>query len=260
MLLVRAMILIFSTYTRIPAPQAKWDDEAMKFAIAFLPLVGAVMGGMIWIWQTLCRYFKLSSVLFAAITVALPIWVTGGIHMDGYCDTLDALASWRDKERRLEILKDPKVGAFAVIRFGVYVLVSFALLYELAESGYDAGIGFTFILSRCFAAWSAITMAKAKKNGMLAAFTEKTDRKKAGITLALLTALGAVGWAYFTFPYGLFGIAFCLPVTLWYRGMAKKHFGGVTGDTTGYYLQTVELTLLAGLLIGGVVLTWRNFF
>ena len=256
---IRAVILAFSTYTRIPVPQVKWDDDAMRLAIAFLPLVGAAIGGAVWVWQALCGFFGISAVLFAAAAFAIPIWVTGGIHMDGYCDTSDALASWQSIERRLEILKDPNAGAFAVIRFGVYVLVGFALLYELRERGCDSGIGFVYVLSRCLAARSAMTMPNARKDGMLVAFTGKTDRKKARAALALLSAGGAAGWVYTTFPFGLFGLAFCLPVTLWYQGMAKKRFGGATGDTTGYYLQTVELTLLAGSLIGGFVLTWLNF-
>ena len=255
MLWIRAVILAFSTYTRIPVPQVKWDDDAMQLAIAFLPLAGAAVGVAIWVWQQFCDHFEVSAVLFAAVTVAIPIWVTGGIHADGYCDTSDALASWQDKERRLEILKDPRAGAFALIRFGIYTLLSFALLYELFARGYDGGICTIYMLSRCLAAWSAMTMPNARKDGMLAAFTEKADRKKAYITLGLLSALGAAGWVYLSFPRGLFGLLLCLPVTLWYRSMARKRFGGVTGDTTGYYLQTIELTLLAGLWMGGLVLT-----
>lgn len=250
---IRAIILVFSTYTRIPMPQAKWDDDAIKLAIAFLPLVGIIIGGAVWCWQILCRGLGLSAVLFAAVTVVLPVIITGGIHMDGYCDTIDALASWQEKERRLEILKDPHVGAFALICFGMYFLVSFALLYELFLRGYDTGIGFLYVLSRCFASWSAMTMPNARKDGMLAAFTKKADLRAAGAILALLTALGAAGWIWFTFPYGLVGLVFCLPVMLRYHGMAGKCFGGVTGDTTGYYLQVIELTLVAGLLLGGIL-------
>ena len=255
---IKAIMALFSTYTRIPMPQVKWDDNAMKLAIAFLPLVGAVVGGAVWLWQIFCLSFEISAMLFAAVTTTLPIVITGGIHLDGYCDTSDALASWQDKERGLEILKDPHVGAYAVIRLGVYLLITFALLYELFERGIDAGIGFTYVLSRCLAVWSTMTMPNARKDGMLVAFTRKADRLAVGVTLVLLTTIGAAGWIFFTFPHGLIGLVFCLPVTFWYRGTARKRFGGVTGDTTGFYLQTIELTLFVGLLTGGLVLAWLN--
>jgi len=237
-------------------PQTKWDDDALKLVIAFLPLVGVVAGGAVWGWQVLCRALEFSAVLFASVAVALPIFITGGIHMDGFCDTSDALASYQEKGRSLEIMKDPHVGAFALIRLGIYLLVNFALLYELFARGYDTGIGFLYVLSRCFAAESAMTMPNARKDGMLAEFTEHADRPKVGVPLALLAAFATAGWIVVTFPHGLAGPLLCLPVTLWYRGMTRKRFGGVTGDTTGYFLQMIELTLLAGLLIGGVVLKW----
>jgi len=235
-------------------PRVKWDEDAMKLSIAFLPLVGVVIGCAVWVLQILCHVLGFSAIFFAALAVVIPIFITGGIHMDGYCDTSDALASWQGKERRLEILKDPRVGAFALIRFVVYILVCFALFYELYTRGMAAGMGWLYPISRCFAAWSAMTMPNARKDGMLAAFAGKTDHHKAAVTLALLSVLAMVGWI--GFASGLVGLVLCLPVTFWYRRMAMKYFGGVTGDTTGYYLQLLELTLIAGLLIGGVIAAW----
>ena len=253
---IRAVVLVFSTYSRIRLPKARWDNDASVLAIAFLPLVGGLVGCAVWGWQALCNVLGLSAVLFAAVTVVLPIIITGGIHMDGYCDTSDALASWQGRERALEILKDPNVGAFAVIRFGAYILISFAVFYELYISGYDAGIGFSYIVSRCLAVWSAMTMPNARKDGMLVAFTEKLDRRAASIVLTLLTVVGLAGWIFFTFPRGIMGLVLCLPVMLRYRHMAMVRFGGVTGDTTGYCLQMIELVLPVGLLVGGVIFKW----
>ena len=71
-----------------------------------------------------------SGVLFAAAAACLPLLITGGIHMDGFMDTVDALASHQSRERKLEILKDSACGAFAVLYCGVYLLLSFALYYE----------------------------------------------------------------------------------------------------------------------------------
>jgi adenosylcobinamide-GDP ribazoletransferase len=237
-------------------PQVKWDDDAMRLAIAFLPVAGAAVGCAVWGWQALCRLLGASAVLFAAVAAALPVFITGGIHMDGYCDTSDAVASWSGRERRLEILKDPHVGAFALIRLAMYVLIDFALLYELYSRGYDSGIGFVYAVSRCLAAWSAMSTPNAREDGMLAAFTNKTDRREAGVILALLSVITAACWVIFTFPYGIAGFLLCVPAALWYRGMVIKRFGGATGDTTGFFLQVLELALPAGTLAGGIISEW----
>jgi adenosylcobinamide-GDP ribazoletransferase len=153
----------------------------------------------------------------------------------------------------LEILKDPRIGAFALIRYSVYMLLEFALLCELYERGITGGIVWIFALSRCLAAWSAVTMKNARNDGMLAAFTEKADRRTVVIILAFFSMLALAGWLWPAVTIGKLsrpaGLALCLLVTLWYRRMAKNKFGGVTGDTTGYYLQCIELALIAGLLI-----------
>lgn len=254
MRVIKAVILAFSTYTRIPMPQVKWDDEAMKLAIAFLPLAGAAVGAAAWGWHIFCRYFGVSAVLFAAVSAALPVFITGGIHLDGYCDTSDALASWKDKDKRLEIMKDPHIGAFALIRCVIHILICYALFHELytREAIASAGIWMIYPLSRCFAAWSAMTTPGARKDGMLAAFTMKADRISARVILSALTVLSCAGWLFFTFPHGIAGFLICFPVAIWYRRMALRRFGGITGDTTGYYLQITELAALAGTLFGAI--------
>lgn len=75
----------------------------------------------------------MSMFLFASIAVCIPLLVTGGIHMDGYMDTVDALSSHQSVEKKLEILKDPNAGAFAVIYCGIYLLLSLGLFYQLGR-------------------------------------------------------------------------------------------------------------------------------
>ncbi len=253
---LHAVTLAFSTYTRIPVPQVKWDDDAMRLAIAFLPLVGFCVGGAVWLWQYLCGLLGIGPVLFAAVAVALPIVLTGGIHMDGYCDTSDALAAWQGKERSLEILKDSRVGAFALIRFGIYILVQFALLYELYVRGLVEGVGFLYVLSRMDAAVSAMTMKNARKDGMLAAFAPGAERGTAFAVAVILGTIAFLGWFFYTRLYGVCALMLCGLVTMWYRRTAYRRFGGVTGDTTGFFLQLLEIAMPAGLLIGGIIAQW----
>ena len=255
MRLIKSVSLMFSTYTRIPAPRVEWTGDEIRLAIAFLPLAGAVIGVVSWCWQLICDALSLNAVLYAAVAVALPVIITGGVHIDGYCDTCDALASWRSRERSLEIMKDPHIGAFALIRLIIHLLLCFAIFHELYPYSPGPSVVFMYPLSRCMAAFSAIAMPTARKDGMLAAFTKKIDRRAAIAILTLLTIISAAGWIWYSFPAGLAGLALCLPVAFLYRRIAMKRFGGATGDTTGYYLQIAELTLLAGLLLGVVAIT-----
>lgn len=251
---IKAIFIAFSTYARIPVPNIEWDDAAVKLALAFLPLVGVFIGAAMFFLEAVCRFLGIGAVLYAALATVLPILITGGIHMDGYCDTSDALAAWRGRERALEILKDTHTGAFAVIRYGMYILVSFGLFSELYMRDYSRGLTLVYVISRSFGALSAVTMPNARKSGMLATFTEKADSRAVIAILAAFLIISSAGFIYISFAGAIAGLILCVPVTLWYSAMAKKRFGGVTGDTSGFYQQLIELALIFGLLGGNAIL------
>ena len=75
----------------------------------------------------------MSNGFIAVALVLVPVIVTGGIHVDGLLDTSDALSSWRDREKRLEILKDSHAGAFAVITACVYFLTMYGGMSQIVE-------------------------------------------------------------------------------------------------------------------------------
>lgn len=99
--------------------------ERKKYEIrnVLFPLVGTVIGGLMLLVRFLCGRFGFSTSVYAVVMTALPVLVSGGIHTDGFIDTVDALSSYGDKEKKLEILKDPHTGAFAIIGAIMYYLL-----------------------------------------------------------------------------------------------------------------------------------------
>ena len=125
--LLRSVAAAFSMFSALPVPQVEWNETSMRWMLAAFPLVGLVTGGACWAWQLLCGALALPDILRGAGLCLLPVLVTGGVHLDGYADTCDALASHASPQRRQEILKDPRLGAFAAIRLCCYFLASLAL-------------------------------------------------------------------------------------------------------------------------------------
>lgn len=244
----KTIAVAFSTYSALPMPQFPWEERNMRYAICAFPLVGLLCGGGLLLWQWLCGWLGGGAVLFAAVAVCLPLLLTGGIHMDGFMDTVDALASHQSRERKLEILKDSACGAFAVLYCGVYLLLSFGLFHGLSGPGAQACAP-VYVVSRCLSALCAVTMPNARKAGMLQAFTEQAQKRRAVVLLTVLLILSA-GALLFLSPLGLACGLLTVPV---YRRLARKQFGGVTGDTAGFFLQICELAMIAGIWLGGVL-------
>lgn len=249
MVFFESLGVALSTYSAIPVPQFNWTERNMKYAICFFPAVGLFCGGGLLLWCWLAGLLGASQLLFAAGAVCLPLLITGGIHMDGYMDTVDALASHQSREKKLTILKDPNCGAFAVIYCGVYLLLSLGLYHALGRA--LTGFALAFVVSRALSALCAVTMPNARGTGMLCAFTEHAGKRRATVAMAILICAAGAGMVWLEPVRGSAALIAALLTTLWYRAMARKQFGGATGDTAGFFLEVCELAMLAGFWLGG---------
>ncbi len=242
MKILRWIAVSFSLYSAIPMPHFKWKEEDMSKSLCFFPLVGAVIGGLVYGINRLHFINDLPLFVRTLLTVIIPIVVTGGFHLDGFMDTKDALHSYLPRERKLEILKDPHIGAFAVIHLLVYLMVYCAAVGVILGKGKRNFIiifALSFVLSRSLSGITSLRFKKAKKEGMLSG---ETGGKNNGIILFLTGVLVITLIAMaFRNPF-VAGITAILQgaAVLYYRHMAYKEFGGVTGDTAGFLLCISE--------------------
>lgn len=240
--MLESFIIAFSMYSRIPMPHVKWSDKGMRYSMCFFPLVGAVTGGLSVLAYRILQEIHAGNMLTAAILTALPILVNGGIHMDGFLDTVDARHSYRPKEEKLKILKDPNAGAFAVIYAGVYFVLIFGLFTEITpETILFPAVG--YFLSRTLSAFSVTAFPKAKKDGSVAAFADAAQRHVGAVLIAEFLLCAAL-YLWLDPVYGVACVAAALLVYGYYYCMSRKIFGGITGDVAGYFLQLCELAVL----------------
>lgn len=246
----RSFLIAFSTYSRIPVPQVEWTEENRRYSMCFFPLVGLVIGLVMWGWFALCGALGISPFLRGAVAALLPLFISGGIHMDGFMDTLDALASWQPPEKRLEILKDTHTGAFAVMGCAGYLLLS-AALYSEADPAKAALLIGVFVLSRALSAWALVTMKSARPQGMLDDFSRTAQARLVTASGCIYAALCLLFWLIAGGWTAVFCAVAAFLCVLAYRRMAFRQFGGVTGDLAGWFLQVTELALTAAIVIGG---------
>ena len=247
------LLVAVSTYSILPVPQFEWNEKNMRYAICCFPVVGLFCGAALLLWNWFCCRMQVSPVLFAVVAVCLPLLITGGIHMDGYMDTVDALASHQSRERKLEIMKDSACGAFAVLYCGVYLLLCFGLLHEVYEAGNMLSYAPVYVLSRSLSALCAVTLPNARNAGMLCAFTENAQKNRAVAAMLVVAVLAAAGMIWLNTICGSIVAACVLLTVLGYRHMAVLQFGGATGDTSGFFLQVCELAALIGIWLGGLL-------
>jgi adenosylcobinamide-GDP ribazoletransferase len=241
--MIQSFVIAFATYSKIPMPRVEWSKKSMKYSLCFFPCVGAVIGlcsvGADWLLRavgagTLCR---------AVFLTVLPLLLTGGIHMDGFLDTIDAKSSYQPAEEKLKILKDPHTGAFAIIYGMVYLLLCLGLFSEINQTAI-LFVALGYVYSRAWSGLSVVTFRRAKKDGMAADSAEASPKKVKWI-LGLEILCCMAGYLWMNPLYGGLCVLAGIAVFLYYRYMSYAVFGGITGDLAGYFLQLCELAVAA---------------
>lgn len=249
MWLLNAMIIAIAMYSKIPMPRVDWNEKNMRYAMCFFPLVGVIIGVLEIVAGNLITVWKGEGTFFYAVVLTLiPVFITGGIHLDGFADTMDAKSSYGDREKKLEILKDPHMGAFAIISLCCYFLLCVGIFSEMRTERLFAA-ALVFVFSRSLSGISVVTFQAAKNSGLLRTFQDGAQKRNVRIVLIFWLFATVVG---FYLTAGLCGVAAAvvgLAVFFYYYQFSRKQFGGITGDLAGYFLQLCELFMLAVLAL-----------
>ena len=236
---LHAFAMCQSMFCAIPVPQL-WDEKAKDKMLLFLPIVGLEIGA---IWAAIawgCHLLSLPTMITALILSAYPYIATGFLHLDGYMDVTDAVKSWRDLERRREILKDSHVGSFSVIGIVLLLIAQFAVFASAPADANFLVLIFIPAVSRCCSAL-AVTGLKPMSTSQYAN-QKKPKHHMVVLTIMLVVFLAAgfllCGKYGFALIGGLIGYGLALR-------RAYKSLEGMNGDISGYALTLGEVAAVA---------------
>lgn len=248
---LKSLAIALAMYSKLPVPNIEWEEKNMRYAMVFFPIVGVIIGALtLGVGQMLLLFTDCGKLFFSAVMTMIPVVVTGGIHLDGFADTIDALCSYGDRKRKLEILKDPHAGAFAVIGLCACFLVSTALWSEIDVTMLPLA-AWMYPLSRALSGLSVVSFPSAKNSGLLKTFQEKADRKRVKRMLYAWIVVVTAGMVFMFQAAGAVVAASSWVMFFYYYKMSSKQFGGTTGDLAGYFLQMCELVMLAVIVFAG---------
>lgn len=218
--------------------QTKWTMEDFGRSVIHFPLVGLIIG------LCLCAfYWALSPFiprqLLALLLMIFEFLLTGGLHADGFMDTSDGVFSGRERERKLEIMKDSRVGSNGVVAFVFLALLKWQFFYAIPDSSLAYALIVMPVLSRYGMTLSIKLFPYARPTGMGQAFAELSPSNTVKITsLTSLLPVLAFGWSYLLY------LALTVAFVLWLDRFLVKDLGGLTGDTYGFVCESSELFFL----------------
>jgi len=220
-------------------PTINFDEKACGRATLFFPAVGLFLGVLLaaLAWGA---GFLFPAVVKTSLLVVGMVVLTGGMHLDGFMDSIDGLFSGRARERKLEIMRDSRVGAFGVIGVICLLLLKYNLLLELPDDVLTKALLVLPVLSRWGMAIAVIAFPYARPDGLGKVYAVQSGPKElVGATIitvfAVILVLGLQGaWL----------IALAASTTWLVGKKIVKELGGLTGDTYGFINELLEVVLL----------------
>jgi adenosylcobinamide-GDP ribazoletransferase len=246
---LNAFLVALGFLTRIPVPgDSNINSHSLSRSIIFFPIVGGIIGAVNAGLYLILKPFLPMSVLGIFI-VALPIFMTGGIHFDGLLDTCDGLFSGRSRERSLEIMRDSRVGSMGVIAGILNVMLRYSILIELPGAILPVLLITQAMTGRWVMSMALHFFPYARKDGGLGqGFTE--GKKIIYITLssvfALLITLLINGVAGILIA--LIVASLSILIAIW----VVRKIGGLTGDVYGALNEVAENIFLLLWLVGSI--------
>lgn len=269
---MRQFIIALQFLTWFTVRNVEIDDDSFARSLRFYPLVGLVIGAV------LAGVFLLGSLFLppgvtAVLLLAAGVLISGGLHLDGFMDTMDGLFSGRSRERVLEIMKDSRVGAHSVIALVLLFLLKYSLYAGLigtvawtaAETAGISGItsGKTAMLEllgvllaaplvgRWGITWAICRYPYARQSGLGSVYGGRVGAGDLVLvtvyTLLLLLGLLQLRGVVVAGAALLFTLGFCR--------LVSGRLGGMTGDTYGAVCELLEVVVL----LVALLLCWNNW-
>lgn len=255
----RPILAAFQFLSRFPVrAELEFTPELLKRSAKYYPLVGAAIGIVIWLIGAIAG-LALPVFPLSVILLIVWVWLTGGLHLDGWMDSADAFLSYRPREKMLEIMKDSRVGAMGVLACVLLLLFKTSLLVTLLGRGlYAAGAGIMIapIWSRWFMALAMRKWPTARgKEGLAGRFQGQSSNDTLRSTLlalvlsaALLLLAAVPQWGdvnlILSSVYYILAPVLAWGIGSWMAGRMSARLGGLTGDTYGAMNEGLEAMLL----------------
>jgi len=216
------------------------EDKGLSRSMAFFPLVGLVIGLLLALGNYLLS-FLFPTPLVLWLTIGFLALLTGGLHLDGFADTMDGLGSRGTREKMLEVMRDSRIGAFGVIGLILLIGAKYLALTNIPDISLPYALILMAVTGRNAMVLVCYRSPYARSGGGLARpFTENLGSREMLLSSATAFAVALL------FP-GFKGLAAFLGVGLFslgYRFYFIRRLGGVTGDILGAANELAELLCL----------------
>ncbi|MDD5016250.1 MAG: adenosylcobinamide-GDP ribazoletransferase [Atribacterota bacterium] len=220
--------------------------ENFANSMAFFPLVGMLIGILLVLLRRLFYYLTVSSLVSDALVLIVWIWLSGGLHLDGFADSVDGFLGGHDKEEILKIMKDSSTGAKGVVALVSLLLLKYVLLAEMPLWLKDVTLFFTPAIGRWSMVIAAFLGKSARlKNSMGKLFMDYVGWREVIFASLTMAVIGILLFKLYVLPLVIIGIVIVLSILKY----CQEKIGGISGDILGAINEIVEVSILLAICL-----------
>lgn len=243
-------------FSRLPLPARSGDAHAppdLSRLGLTIPFAGAIIGACGAFALAIARALGLPPLVCAALAISVLVLVAGALHEDGLADVADGFGGGGTRARKLEIMRDSRIGAYGAAALTLSLalrIAALAALLEQSPGAAAAGLILAGASSRASALLPLALLPAARADGLGAGAgrLDGSGALKAGAAAFLIAIL--LGLAALGLGHAILAFALSLAAGLAMVAIARRQIGGQTGDVAGAAQQLAEIACLCGLLIG----------
>lgn len=244
--MIKAFFIALGLMTRIPVPSLfhikEGDSEKIYgWSVIFYPLIGLVIGGLLVfiLWCLSLLSLSTNGLIEAALILAVWVLITGALHLDGLADSADAwLGGYGDKQRTLEIMKDPYSGPAAVVVLVLVLLLKFSSLTLITLDEWVILI-LSPVLARSIIMILLATTPYVREGGMGESAVKQLPKLAVWIVSLIVLVVSIL-----LLKEKNWGLLVIIMIAYFIRSLMLKRIDGITGDTAGAMLEVMEVSVL----------------
>lgn len=237
---MKNFFLALQFLTIIPVKIKHIDESRISRSVIYFPLVGLLLGLILTGANNFLYFLNLEHLFINVILIVFLIFLTGGMHLDGLADTIDAFSSRKNKEEMLRIMRDSSIGVMGVLSLISIVLLKIALLSSISVSLKMSALLLMCILSRWSLVLSMFLFPYAREKGKAKMLIQGTDLRAFGLSTIITLVCVIIVWR----AEGLLIMAIVAIVAYVFGKFTSSKIGGITGDTLGATNELIETITL----------------
>jgi len=244
-----SFLLALQFLTIIPIKINAIDREKFSQAMVYFPLVGLLLGFILFGINSLFFFFDFAQISIDIILVISLAALSGGMHLDGLSDSFDAFLSRKNKQEMLEIMRDSHAGVMGVLSIISAILLKIALLYAVSLTLKGKSLLLLCVFSRWAMVFTMLLFPYARQEGKAKAFIENINIRVIAIATLITLIAAFLIWQI----NGLIVFAVIALSVFFIGKFINKKIGGITGDTLGAINEITEMVTLFAITILGRV-------